>query len=794
MIKLLKIENENIKFIIKGKPVHPYSQREEKNKKIEKCIQLEEFKGNEYIIEYYSTENKKLEKYNNSVISPLFYEQQNLNIYIRDKKDGKQNLTFHHVDSSIENSVEEVDKGILSGLINFRNNIGNTEFIVKSNGNNLFKLIIKVFPTKIEYEEDYKQLMEDINKEVYNLSFDFLKRTFQEMSVTDQSKISDSEFFSILINIFDLFLKAFRRVDNQTHHKLEKITTIKRASKVKKVSKKGIKWLNQNSKFYNIETGLPTKFLDIDKRITYDTFENKFVKWMIKDVIIRLDNFKKKYLKSFDNHYSGSADKKVLEKIEYIDKKLKSLIYLTFLKNVGDIYKLDSLSLVLQMAPGYRDLYKYYLMLKKGLTIESDLFKLSMKDTAELYEYWCFLKINQILREEYELVSEDIVKFNYSGINVSLSKGKESIINYINPKTKEKFKLAYNKSEDNEITINQKPDYILELHKNNSKTKYKFIFDAKYRIDTSNDNGPTKESINTMHRYRDAIVSEEEGNFKRTMIGAYVLFPNKNEEEYKTHKFYKSIEKMNIGGYPFLPGSIKLMSEFLKNLIEESPLVSYERNILPIGNEEYSDNIKFNRNVLIGSIRSKEQLKFIKEKKIYHMPIKEGDNFLKDQIEYISIYQSKTLFGSESVIEFYAKIKKREIINRKKIPFRKFENRKDELYHYFELESFKKLENPIKVRDFGVSNRYILTNNLLLERAKYFPELALKDSKEWRIWIELNRIRDTYANDIEYDFEINNIRFEVKNNTLVSKEFEFNIENWDSKLIRVMKTIKNIIN
>jgi len=465
MIELLKIENENIKFIIKGKPVHPYSKREEKNKKIEKCIQLEEFKGNEYIIEYYSTENEKLEKYNNSVISPLFYEQQNLNIYIRDKKDGEQKLTFHHIDTSIENSVEEVDKGILSGLINFRNSIGNTEFIVKSKGNDLFKLIIKVFPTKIDYEEDYKQLMEDINKEVYNLSFDFLKRTFQEMSITDQSKISDSEFFSILINIFDLFLKAFRRVDNQTHHKLEKITIIKRASKVKKVSKKGIKWLNQNSKFYNIETGLPTKFLDVDKKITYDTFENKFVKWMIKDVI----------------HYSGSADKKVLEKIEYIDRKLKSLIYLTFLKNVGDIYKLDSLSLVLQMAPGYRDLYKYYVMLKKGLTIESDLFKLSMKDTAELYEYWCFLKINQILREEYELISEDIVKFNYSGINVSLRKGKKSIINYINPKTKEKFKLAYNKFESSETTAynkfessettDQKPDYILELQKNNSKIK-----------------------------------------------------------------------------------------------------------------------------------------------------------------------------------------------------------------------------------------------------------------------------------------------------------------------------------
>jgi predicted component of viral defense system (DUF524 family) len=42
---------------------------------------------------------------------------------------------------------------------------------------------------------------------------------------------------------------------------------------------------------------------------------------------------------------------------------------------------------------------------------------------------------------------------------------------------------------------------------------YEFVFDAKYKIDTSQDYqvryggiGPKEEDINTMHRYRDAIV------------------------------------------------------------------------------------------------------------------------------------------------------------------------------------------------------------------------------------------------------------------------------------------------
>ena len=56
-----------------------------------------------------------------------------------------------------------------------------------------------------------------------------------------------------------------------------------------------------------------------------------------------------------------------------------------------------SATLVMQMAPGYREVYKYYLMLLKGLAIQDDLFQLSLKDLATLYEYWCFLKIHQLL-------------------------------------------------------------------------------------------------------------------------------------------------------------------------------------------------------------------------------------------------------------------------------------------------------------------------------------------------------------------------------------------------------------
>ena len=54
---------------------------------------------------------------------------------------------------------------------------------------------------------------------------------------------------------------------------------------------------------------------------------------------------------------------------------------------------------------------------------------------------------------------------------------------------------------------------MLSINKLGSDKAYEFVFDAKYKIDTSTEYqksyggvGPKEEDINTMHRYRDAIV------------------------------------------------------------------------------------------------------------------------------------------------------------------------------------------------------------------------------------------------------------------------------------------------
>lgn len=78
-----------------------------------------------------------------------------------------------------------------------------------------------------------------------------------------------------------------------------------------------------------------------------------------------------------------------------------------------------------------------------------------------------------------------------------------------------------------------------------------------------------EDDINTMHRYRDSLVSMSNGPYERTAFGAYVLFPWSNEQSYEDHHFYKSIDQVNIGGLPFLPNATDMVERFLECLIEK---------------------------------------------------------------------------------------------------------------------------------------------------------------------------------------------------------------------------------
>ena len=746
--KLLEINTDEVTFVVKSKPL---SLSLDLNDKISSLA----VSGNNIKTvkicdkETFNNESNDLSSFVIPVI-PIFFEQHDYELVV--KSNNKKEISVWHENFNIRDRISRVtdEKDLVSGIINFDNNIGFSDFQILIDSKTVLTVKIEVYPSKIDYKTDYQEIMADITDEIYTVAFDFLKKTYQQMKIGNEPDATPAEFYEILNVIFDSFKRAVRKIVEMPHHKLISENTVLPFYKIKKTNRNTEKWiLNHPEHMLHTANGdiTASKALTIRKRITYDTIENRFAKYIIQSTIKRLNDFQVRYSKI----NKDKIDENIIRNVDKMKDSLYKILSISFFGEIGNYTDTHSMSLVFEMAPGYRELFKYYLMLKRGLEINGDIFKISMKETAVLYEYWCFIKLVNIMKRKYDLVSADIIKVDNSGITVNLVKGQKSTVRFVNPKTDEKFTLTYNQGEQNTPTVNQKPDNILSLEKNGSDNQYKYVFDAKYRIETNlneyypdNKPGPKLDDINTMHRYRDSIVYENTDKnsrfmFEKTMFGAYVLFPYKNEEEYKKHRFYKSINSVNIGGLPFLPGATSLVESFLTELISDSSESAFERTTLPIGIEERLKQTDWKlKDVLIGYTSNKNQYDDCIENKRFYLPKK----YIKDAslpIHYIAITTPKN--ESESTIKYYGTVIRMSVVQgNNTISLTNKYNNNDE-YYAFDVKEWIELKNHIrltKAQNIG------FTNLFLLEHADETSELfSIKSEEEYRLLYELKRIFDT---------------------------------------------------
>ncbi|MNW52338.1 hypothetical protein D3C74_298540 [compost metagenome] len=448
-------------------------------------------------------------------------------------------------------------------------------------------------------------------------------------------------------------------------------------------------------------------------------------------------------------------DPLLAKRLDFMQTQIQRLLKLDFLI-VGEMKQL-SISLVLQMAPGYREVYRNYLMLMKGLAIQNDLFRLSMKDLAKLYEYWCFLKIHDLLSRKYELLRQDIIKVDRTGVYVTLDKLQKSKMVYRNPINGEVFTLYYNSlpKGDHSETLGQKPDNVLTLKKNEAAVEYKYIFDAKYRLNPAYEGtsyfekykmpGPEEDDINTMHRYRDAIVYTDghSRELERSMFGAYVLFPYHDEAQFREHRFYKSIELINVGAFPFLPNSTELMEAFLDEIVMDSPEKAYERSTRPRGTKNYYQNKMSGKNVLVGSLREIAQLDSALKYGFYHIPLENiSDHKILTQLEYVALYQSRSQFFStgETGIHWYGRVVDWKVLRRKEITERPARRGTEEkLYVKFTVEKWMKRDKPIVSGGRGIYT-VLYTSKYMFDRAAEIAELKLETEEDLMNWREQRRL------------------------------------------------------
>lgn len=98
----------------------------------------------------------------------------------------------------------------------------------------------------MDYKRDYQMILKDVNEQVYNLAFDFLRKTYNLTGLKETKHQSLKEFFAILSQVFRQLTTTVDRIQAVPHHRLMKVNSVMDANRVKKAGRENMKFLARN--------------------------------------------------------------------------------------------------------------------------------------------------------------------------------------------------------------------------------------------------------------------------------------------------------------------------------------------------------------------------------------------------------------------------------------------------------------------------------------------------------------------------------------------------------------------
>lgn len=512
----------------------------------------------------------------------VFFENTDYPIWV-DFKDYVKEARFG---STLESDNERFTfhRHILAGYLNYGNEIGRSEIkLVYKVGNEIrrFSFSFEVLSYKLDYHKHWKAIVEDIEKEYRMLSLDYMRRTFHGFAPDKNGKTPEIIWWSIFADEQQKFIKACKNIIERPRHRLHGRKTYLRADQLTFIP------TSIENEVVEHRLNLAHLYCVEEQVTTNDTQENRFLKFALLQISAKYEQLKKQIEK-----LKGVSEVMRLD-MQTVAMSFKRLNSHPFFRTVGRFKGFTQESLVLQKASGYSQVYRTWNILRRAYSLNDGMYRLQTKDIATLYEIWCFIEVSHIVKEQLHLADEDLEHRNRMEMNGlftwELGKGEHSRILFkkddvelaelvYNPKSTEKDGGSVGIKELVVPTVPQKPDIVLRLTKNDLQEgmKFTYLFDAKYRID-GKVNGvdvPPDDAINQMHRYRDAIYYKDYSSdaLKKEVIGGYILFPGDGASvDVEMSRFYKSIDKVNIGAFPLRPRDEEnrmLLEHFIEGLIK----------------------------------------------------------------------------------------------------------------------------------------------------------------------------------------------------------------------------------
>ena len=693
-------------------------------------------------------------------VGPRVFEATTYNLLLRGS--GAKHVELRHRDPAILQTLHSSpDRNIVYGDVNFRNEIGRSRFAVYAEGRAEYEFEIEVFPTRLDYANDYAALTADIEEIQTGLVLEYLRSTYHFGFASASESSSRLEWTLMLRHVINDLERALHYIEQHPHHGMTRERVPTRVERIRRpdatIRKMILQGKGQGAKF-RTSSGrvLHERLPERRSLVTLDTPEHRWLATQLTRIRKSLAEIQLRERKR--GTQQTLRGRRVLEEIAELEDRIATLQKLAPLADAKGLAPAGFTSLVLQSRPGYREAYRACLILLQALRANSGQVGLSMKETDQLYEYWCYLALIRLIAKltGERIPAQELFSIEENGLMVRLKHGTTQTVRF--SQGDRSLELTYNpRYKLGALILPQQPTVVRAFRDPRRHTMW-IVCEAKYGLNPELDYvtqvgspGPPLEAIDVLHRYRDLLLIEtglqdvNSETMKDTYIKAVTLFPYADlEDRFRDNHFWSRLQRSGIGAAPFLPTETQYLEEWLRLMLQRAGWLTNEKAVSPpMFVEQLRAWQKAEREpVLIAPLgrNANERLEWIKTNRRFYTPLsqREPRQLLSRSIAFYATAPLRT----PDAITHLAQVEGFEIKKRGEIetPWSS-ERNPDEEQVVYRLSEVRELKQPIENRGpegiakFFARNRW--TSRLALIKAIELRELFMETSAEWLLYEQL---------------------------------------------------------
>lgn len=657
----------------------------------------------------------------------------------------------------------------VSGPLNFRAEVGCSHLEVWADERLEFALEVEVFPTRMDYRSDVREMLAELEREAPAMAFAWLASTFRSAKETRSRAPSQLEWGRLLSDLMVDLERALERVARQPHRAVVREVELVRPERIRHPDTAVRRALCQGKGrglLAESSAGGPNMLTSRQARTTLDSPEHRWLAQSIATISSRLSGMVGRERDELRKPRGDTKRRRrSIEELELLQRRVTRLHQLPPLRAATGPPPAGFTSLRLLQGEGYGEAWRACCRLDLALQFDRGTSRLSTQGLERLYEIWVWLRLVRTTERVMGTTADPgrLLPVSQQGIHLRVGRGRQHALE-LNARDGRVAKLTYNPLYTDHTLVPQQPDITVRLEAPGWPAQL-LVLDAKYRIDNSHEHrvvmqapAPPADALNVLYRYRDAILEAERSldpdrapgavrTSRQVVVEAAAAYPYSpdNAAEFAGSRVWGSLERLGVGAIPLLPGDDSWLELWLQRTLGHGAWALADRASFHRSAARSRQLRRLERErVLVGIVPDgrPERLAWHMKTLSYYVPMRgEEDPNLLD-VAYVALF-SRLETGDAGAVRHYGRVVERRLVKRSLIdtPWAPL-HASGESCVLYRVDGFQALESPVPNHPGRYPqcalHSHIWTTGLGLARASHVMELALESEPEWRLMEELS--------------------------------------------------------